>query len=310
MREYGKVSPKFWIGSTGKKLRKQGLETQIVALYLMTCVNSNMIGMYYVPIVTIAHETGLTFEGAMKGLQGAIEADFCAYDDEAEVVWVYEMAIYQIAERLEERDLRSKGVQNEYDSIPESAFLLAFFEKYHVAFNMKSCRGIQAPSKPLLSQEHKQEHKQEQEQEQEHEQEHSSAAAEPAATKKQKVAGTGETWKAYSDAYFNRYGTEPVRNQTVNSQVVQFVKRLGETESPQVAAFFLTHNDVFYVKQMHAVGLLLKDAEKLRTEWATQSQMTHTKAMQVDKTQTNLDSFAPLIAEARAKEAEACHQAN
>ena len=44
------------------------------------------------PKIIISHETGMSLEGASKGLQRCIEAGFCAYDDEAEVVWVYEMA--------------------------------------------------------------------------------------------------------------------------------------------------------------------------------------------------------------------------
>jgi len=120
--------------------------------------------------------------------------------------------------------------------------------------------------------------------------------------KKTKVPGTGEAWRAYSEAYFIRYGTEPVRNASVNAQIVALVKRLGAEEAPHVAAFFVTHNNAYYVKKMHTVGALLADAEKLRTEWVTNTQMTHTKALQADKTQTNHDAFAPLIAEARAKE--------
>jgi hypothetical protein len=64
----------------------------------------------------------------------------------------------------------------------------------------------------------------------------------------------------------------------------------------------VSHNSAFYVTKMHCLDLMLTDAEKLRTEWATRSQMTATKARQVDQTQTNHDAFAPLIAEARAKE--------
>lgn len=113
---------------------------------------------------------------------------------------------------------------------------------------------------------------------------------------------TGTTWAAYSDAYFSRYGTEPVRNASVNGKLAQFVARLGRDEAPHVARFFVGHNNAYYVREMHAVGAMLKDAEKLRTEWATNSRMTQTKALQADKTQTNLDAFAPLIAAARAKE--------
>lgn len=126
------------------------------------------------------------------------------------------------------------------------------------------------------------------------------APKKPVATKPE--TETASTWTAYSDAYFNRYAAEPVRNATVNGQMSNFVKRLGRDEAPHVARFFVGHNSAYYVREMHAVGAMLKDAEKLRTEWATNSRMTQTKALQADKTATNLDAFAPLIAAARAKE--------
>lgn len=165
MRDYSKVSPQFWIGKTGKEIRRQGPETLIVAMYLMTCPQANMLGLFYLPEMYIAHETGLGMEGAMKGLAGCIEAGFCAYDRDSEVVWVYEMARHQIANELKERDLRSKGVQNEYDSLPENPFLACFFDKYGAAFKMAQKRGnsipIEGPSKTLRSQEQEQEQEQE-----------------------------------------------------------------------------------------------------------------------------------------------------
>jgi hypothetical protein len=169
MRDYSKVGPQFWIGKTGKKLRAAGAAAQLVGLYLMTSPHANMTGLYYVSRESIAHETGLGIEGASKGLQSCIEAGFCSYDDESEMVWVHEMAFYQIADKLSPNDKRSAGVQNEYDALPDNPFLGYFFEKYSVAFNMKSNRAgspIEAPSKPLGSQEQEQEQAQEQEQEQ------------------------------------------------------------------------------------------------------------------------------------------------
>lgn len=105
-----------------------------------------------------------------------------------------------------------------------------------------------------------------------------------------------ETWKQYSNAYFNRYGTEPVRNAKINGQVKQFVQRLGFTESPQVAAFYLSHNNSYYAGRLHAVDCMLSDAEKLRTEWATGFAMTQTKAKQIDKTQSNKDAVGEALA--------------
>lgn len=76
------------------------------------------------------------------------------------------MAHYQIAETLTGKDLRIKGVQNEYDSLPENPYLERFFDKYSFILHDDSAivtakkQTEEAPSKPLASQE--------QEQEQEH----------------------------------------------------------------------------------------------------------------------------------------------
>jgi hypothetical protein len=99
------------------------------------------------------------------------------------------------------------------------------------------------------------------------------------------------TWDAYRDAYLARYGVPPVRNASVNSQLSNLVKRLGADESPLVAAFYLTHNDSFYLKALHPVGLLLRDAEKLRTEWATGHRMLGAKAREVERMQHNSDAW-------------------
>ena len=71
-----------------------------------------------------------------------------------------------------------------------------------------------------------------------------------------------------------------------------------------VAAFFVGHQNGLYVSAMHPVNLMLRDAEKLRTEWATGRQTTRHQGALADRTQTNLNAFAPLIAEARAREQE------
>lgn len=108
-----------------------------------------------------------------------------------------------------------------------------------------------------------------------------------------------ETWQAYSDAYERRYKAKPVRNATVNGQISSFIKRIGFDESPHVAEFYVYHNNQFYVQKMHTVGLLLADAEKLRTEWATKNTMTSTQARQADETQARGNIFNKLIEEVR-----------
>lgn len=94
----------------------------------------------------------------------------------------------------------------------------------------------------------------------------------------QKRASAGSlAFSAYALAYRQRYHAEPVRNAKTNALFSQLVKRLGDGESPMVAAFYVQHNNVMYVRSGHAVDLLVRDAEKLRTEWATGHTITDTQ---------------------------------
>lgn len=140
MREFSKISPQFWLGETAKKLRGHQ-EAQIVAMYLLSSPHANMIGMYYLPKMFISHETGLTLQGASKGLLRCIEAGFCSYDEEKEIIWVVEMANYQIGE-LKPSDKRSVGAQNEYLKVPYCNHSMAFFDKYSSTLNLTTSKGL------------------------------------------------------------------------------------------------------------------------------------------------------------------------
>jgi hypothetical protein len=96
-------------------------------------------------------------------------------------------------------------------------------------------------------------------------------------------AKTAEVWSAYAKAYRQRYGADPVRNATVNSQASQLLARLGAEEAPLVVEFYVSHNNRWYVQNMHSLGICLKDAEKLRTEWATGRSITQEQAKTVEK---------------------------
>ena len=99
-------------------------------------------------------------------------------------------------------------------------------------------------------------------------------------------------WRAYSEAYHNRYGVFPIRNARTNAQVRQLALRVGHTEAPGLAAWFVSHNGGWYVRNGHQIGSLLSDAEKLRTEWVTGKRMTSTRARQMDQTAANVDAVS------------------
>ena len=97
------------------------------------------------------------------------------------------------------------------------------------------------------------------------------------------AALTAEAWEAYAGAYKRRYGALPVRNAKVNSQLALLAKRLPRAELAAVAAYYVAHSGQRYVRAGHPIGLLLYDAEKLRTEWATGRRITETGARQADQ---------------------------
>lgn len=98
------------------------------------------------------------------------------------------------------------------------------------------------------------------------------------------------TWKAYADSYYNRYGAEPVRNAKANKMISDLVKRIGAHEAPQVAFYYVTINDSFYLRTLHDLGNLLAKCESIRTQWATGNQMTSVTARQIENTQSNISA--------------------
>ncbi len=163
MRDYGKVSPQFWIGKTGKSLRGNA-EAQVLAIYLMTSPHANMIGVYHCPVAYMAHETGLSLEGASKALQCLIDADFCTFDAEDEYVFVHQFALHQVGESLDPKDKRCKGVENELAKVPKNQCWQSFRAHYAVPYNLplptQNASPSEAPTKPLASQKQEQEQKQ------------------------------------------------------------------------------------------------------------------------------------------------------
>jgi hypothetical protein len=136
MRAYGKVTPRFWTGPTGRRIRAAGPATQVVALYLLTSPHANMLGLYYLPLPYVCHETGLS-PGTVTEAVAALEAgDFCRYDPATEFVWVVEMARYQVGERLAPRDKRVSGVARALARLPENPFKGPFVQRYGDAFRL------------------------------------------------------------------------------------------------------------------------------------------------------------------------------
>lgn len=161
MRDYGKVSPQFWTGDTGRKIRAMGRDAQVVALYVITAPSANMIGLYYLALPTLMHEVGIDREGACKALRSLFEGGFLHYDELEEVIYVPEMAKFQIGDSLDAKDNRVKGLLRDLESYRKSRFYNDFIQRYGEAYHLGKAKPLaspsEAPCKPLRSQEQEQE---------------------------------------------------------------------------------------------------------------------------------------------------------
>lgn len=167
MRQYGCISPKFWVGKTGRALRGNQ-DAQLVALYLMSCPSAEMYGVFYCSLSSIIHEIGFDVspsDGASMGLRRVKQAlsmlqkeDFLFYDYESEYVFIKEFAKWQVAERLSGGDKRVISARNATESMPEPLRSM-FIERYNEPFNL----GLEASPNEGASMPHR---SQEQEQEQ------------------------------------------------------------------------------------------------------------------------------------------------
>jgi hypothetical protein len=101
---------------------------------------------------------------------------------------------------------------------------------------------------------------------------------------------TAQAWAAYARAYRDRYGVEPLSNRTTLAKMAQFARSVPTDEAVPIAAHYLTLSKRFYVEAQHPVGILLKDCESIRTQWATGCSITSTRALQTDKRRAAFDA--------------------
>jgi hypothetical protein len=134
MRSYAQVVPTFWTRGSGKKLRVNR-DAQVLAMYLMTAPSSNLIGLYYIPLITICHETGLT-ESEVRATMPVI-AEIARYDFDQEIAWLPEAARYQLGENMAEKDKRRAAVEREVAMVSGHQFAREFMARYGAKYGLR-----------------------------------------------------------------------------------------------------------------------------------------------------------------------------
>lgn len=149
MRSYAKFSPRFWTGETGKSIRQLGADAQALASYLITCEQSNMIGLYYLPIPNITHHVAITTERCVELLDAFEHLGFAHYDYHKEFMWVTTAASWQLLsdeeDALKPRDKRVKGVQRLLRQLKRQG--APFLELFRARYDIQLCLSVQPDEK-------------------------------------------------------------------------------------------------------------------------------------------------------------------
>ena len=155
MRTFSTIRSQFWSGTTGKAITIAGKDTRILATYLLTCEHANMLGLYRLPLLYVAEETGLKRKEILASFENLKAIGFAYYDEGAEFVWVVEMARFQLGlfpgEPVKEGDKRRHAVAKLYKQLSTNPFLGPFYDRYAEVLSLPLRRDFLTETKPHTS---------------------------------------------------------------------------------------------------------------------------------------------------------------
>lgn len=311
MREYGRIYSKVWESDDFRSLTEDG---RMLVLYLLTSPHTNLTGCFRIPVAYAAHDLKWVPERVREGLGELSAKGFITLDAPSEYVLITRF----LAWNAFENGNVAKAAEKFFDALKVVALkplLAKAFLEFGKHLSEEFRNRLQTVRQPTAIPEP--------EPEPEPNQSQSPVSAGPAvgdpaapapsvpeagkakpkaAAPKSESKG-GQVWEAYCEGYLIRYGVPAVRNAKANSLCAQLVDRLGAEEAPEVARYYVEKcGALFYVRSGHALEALVKDAEKLRTEWATGREITEERARQSDRKATTGGAINKLLAMKAAEE--------
>lgn len=157
MREFNKVSAKYWMTSVVKKIKRLGTDVMYLSIYLQTNHHTHSLGTFYLPLQYIAHDTGLDIQKIEEYIQELCKLDFCRYDFEQEYIWIKNYALEQSNGALKGGDSRIVQAQKYFEALPVLDFLQEFYLSHKDDFHLPPLMenqpkaSVEAPSTPPRS---------------------------------------------------------------------------------------------------------------------------------------------------------------
>lgn len=246
MREYGKVTPRFWTGQLGKSIRGNAY-AQALASYLVNCPHGNMIGLFHLPFTYMQADLGWTLPRIRQTLQ-SLPSDFVLYDYINDRVLILEAWRIELCkDDMGADDNRRKQVANLVRANLASPLANRFLQRYpktRAAVSDLLPASALGPPEPLDSPSEapseglsraRAVRAQDQDQEQQQEQippskaPRGGASGEPGFTLAEIEWRVAETWAAHLEATRRHYrgenGSDPTREPTRTPEIEQAIKR-------------------------------------------------------------------------------------
>lgn len=145
MRAYGIIKSTFWLRGSGKRLRGNP-EAQVLALYLMTCSQGTMCGIFHVALPTVAHDTGIALIRIAELLVTLDE--IVTYDPDEELCWIPNAAREQVGVSLSMKDKKRPGVLRELKQFGHHPFVGEFLRLYMEPYLLDAEWSIWNSSQP------------------------------------------------------------------------------------------------------------------------------------------------------------------
>lgn len=89
-----------------------------------------------------------------------------------------------------------------------------------------------------------------------------------------KISDSTAVFENYANSMLQVYGVKVPRNAKINSQIKKLIEYVGIEKAKQLAAFYPTYKEKFYLETAHPFGLLLKDYVKLQVSLETGLKLT------------------------------------
>lgn len=142
MRKYAKISPLFWTQGSGRRMRGDS-DAQLLALHLVTGPSATMIGLYYLPIPSLAYELGWDIDRVSKALLRVCASGFAAYDNARDLVWVFKSVEFEFGDGTKLGAKTAKGIARQLEPFGNHPFVRDFLHVYGSRYRI-AIKGLDA----------------------------------------------------------------------------------------------------------------------------------------------------------------------